>query len=57
MLIPSSYISQVSPNILRAAIKRQKAGKYARKVAGRQDQREHRLENPMPRSELADVFR
>lgn len=47
----------MSPNVLRAAIKRQKAGKYAGKVAGKQRQREHRADNPMPRSELADVFR
>ena len=48
---------QVSPNLLRAAVKRQQAGKYKAKVAGQKRAREHRAANPMPKSELADVFR
>ena len=48
---------QVSPNLLRAAIKRQQAGKYKAKVAGQKRARDHKAANPMPVSELADVFR
>ena len=53
----SAGCAQVSPNLLRAAVKRQQAGKYKAKVANQKRAREHRAANPLPKSELADVFR
>lgn len=42
---------------IRAAEKRQKAGKYKRKVATKQKRKQHAQANPLPISEFADVFK
>jgi len=46
----------VSPNAVRAALKKKVAGKYVAKVQARQARKEHTAANPMPRSELEDLF-
>ncbi|BDA41073.1 Ribosome biogenesis protein BRX1 homolog [Coccomyxa sp. Obi] len=47
----------VSPNKIRAAIKKQSAGKYSAKVKARGKRREHVAANPIPKDELGDVFK
>ncbi|CAL5227475.1 g10452 [Coccomyxa viridis] len=47
----------VSPNKIRAAVKKQNAGKYATKVKARSKRKQHVAANPAPRDELAGVFR
>ncbi len=47
----------VSPNVIRAALKRQKAGKYNTKVTSRARRREHVAKNPLPKDEFADTFK
>lgn len=47
----------VSPNAVRAMVKKAKAGRYISKVAAKEHRREHRAEHPMPLNEFADVFR
>ncbi len=42
---------------IRAMLKKQKAGKYTSKVGAQQKRREHEAANPLPRSELDDIFR
>jgi ribosome biogenesis protein BRX1 len=49
--------SYVSPNVVRAALKRKKAGKYTTKVAARERRRGHRQQNKLPKGALADVFK
>lgn len=46
----------VSPNAIRAMRKKAAAGKYKGKVAKEAKRRDHVAANPMPRSELDDVF-
>ncbi|KFM27033.1 Ribosome biogenesis protein brx1 [Auxenochlorella protothecoides] len=48
--------SFVSPNAIRAALKKQQSGKYGAKVDAREHRKQHVAANPLPRSELADVF-
>jgi hypothetical protein len=38
-------------------LKKQKAGKYVNKVQQQEKRREHVSANPLPRSELDDVFK
>ena len=47
----------VSPNTIRAALKKQSQGKYADKISSRQQRKSHKAENKVPRSELSDVFK
>ncbi|KDD77106.1 hypothetical protein H632_c18p3 [Helicosporidium sp. ATCC 50920] len=47
----------VSPNELRAALKRKAQNKYSDKVDSKIRRTEHLRNNPMPRNELADVFK
>lgn len=47
----------VSPNDLRAAAKRQDAGKYSNKVAKRAARRVHKAENAIPKGELEGLFK
>mmetsp|Transcript_9452 Transcript_9452/g.28447 ORF Transcript_9452/g.28447 Transcript_9452/m.28447 type:complete len:447 (+) Transcript_9452:201-1541(+) len=47
----------VSPNDLRAAAKREVAGKYTNKVAKRAARRVHKAQNAIPKGELDDVFK
>ena len=42
---------------IRAAIKSQKAGKYGAKVKARSKRKAHVAKHPLPRDELADVFK
>jgi hypothetical protein len=42
---------------VRAAVKRQKAGKYAVKIKARAKRKEHVERNPLPPNELGDVFK
>ena len=44
------------PAQVRAAAKRQSAGKYKGKVAARERRKGHVAANPAPRDEYADVF-
>lgn len=46
----------VSPNLVRAEAKRMKAGKYSAKLKNKERRKGHALANPLPVSELADVF-
>ena len=41
---------------IRAETKRQQAGKYKKKVMSKEHRKAHALKNPLPVSELADVF-
>lgn len=41
---------------IRAALRRQKSGKYSAKVQARQQRKDHVAANPVPKSALADVF-
>ncbi len=47
-----AWVAQV-----RAAAKKQAAGKYVGKVQAREARKQHVTENPLPRSELDDLFR
>lgn len=47
----------VSPNAIRSALKRQVQAKYTRKVESRERYKAHHVANPMPKSELGDVFK
>ncbi|GAB4815163.1 hypothetical protein N2152v2_002209 [Parachlorella kessleri] len=47
----------VSPNTIRALLKKQQSGKYAGKVASKAARKQHVADNPLPHDELADVFR
>ncbi len=47
----------VSPNVLRAALRTQRAGKYTQKVQQRARRREHKARNPKQADALAGVFR
>lgn len=47
----------VSPNAIRAALKKTSQMKYSNKVEARQQRKSHRAENKVPRNELSDVFR
>ena len=47
----------VSPNAVRAALKRRMQGKYTDKVASREQRKAHLAANPMPKNALGDVFR
>lgn len=42
---------------IRAAIKKQSAGKYSAKVKARGKRREHVAAHPIPKDELGDVFK
>lgn len=54
----SSLPEIVHANVqIRAAVKRQNAGKYATKVKARSKRKEHVAAHPAPRDELAGVFR
>ncbi len=46
-----------SPNAVRAAIKRQAAGKYGSKVAARDRREAHKGDNPLPRDPMEGLFR
>mmetsp|Transcript_5631 Transcript_5631/g.9803 ORF Transcript_5631/g.9803 Transcript_5631/m.9803 type:complete len:307 (-) Transcript_5631:491-1411(-) len=46
----------VSPNAVRSSAKRQQAGKYVGKVNSHQARKDHKLQNPMPRGEMDDLF-
>jgi len=46
----------VSPNAVRAAIKRKAQGKYGSKVDSRQQRKNHLAANQVPKNELGDVF-
>lgn len=47
----------VSPNQIRALEKRQKAGKYAKKVKAKTRRKMHELSNPLEPDEFADMWR
>ncbi len=47
----------VSPNAVRAALKKKAQGKYVAKVASRQQRKAHIANNPLPKNELGDVFK
>ncbi|XP_057809861.1 ribosome biogenesis protein BRX1 homolog 2-like [Salvia miltiorrhiza] len=47
----------VSPNTIRSMEKRQKAGKYAKKVKAKTRKRMHELENPLEVDEFADMWK
>lgn len=47
----------VSPNAIRAAIKRSKQSKYVSKVGARKQRKDHLAANKVPRNELSDVFK
>ncbi|XP_022753974.1 ribosome biogenesis protein BRX1 homolog 1-like isoform X3 [Durio zibethinus] len=47
----------VSPNQIRAMEKRQKAGKYAKKVKAKTRRKMHELSNPLEPDEFADMWR
>lgn len=38
-------------------LKRRQQGKYANKVASREERKQHVADNPLPHDELADVFK
>jgi len=42
---------------IRAAVKKQNAGKYATKVKARSKRKQHVANHPAPQDELAGVFR
>ena len=42
---------------IRAAVKKQNAGKYATKIKARSKRKQHVAAHPAPRDELAGVFR
>ena len=42
---------------IRAAVKKQKAGKYGAKVKARSKRKAHVAKHPLPRDELANVFK
>lgn len=42
---------------IRAAVKKQSAGKYGAKVKARSRRREHVAAHPIPKDELGDVFK
>ena len=42
---------------VRAMLKRQQQGKYVAKVASREERKQHVAANPLPKDELADVFK
>ncbi|EFN51407.1 hypothetical protein CHLNCDRAFT_141045 [Chlorella variabilis] len=47
----------VSPNTIRAMLKRQQQGKYVSKVQSREGRKAHVAAHPLPRDELGDVFK
>ncbi|KAH6835445.1 Ribosomal RNA processing Brix domain protein [Perilla frutescens var. hirtella] len=47
----------VSPNTIRSLEKRQKAGKYAKKVKAKTRKKMHELENPLEVDEFADMWK
>lgn len=47
----------VSPNAVRAALKKKAQGKYVAKVASRQNRKAHIAANPLPKNALGDVFK
>lgn len=47
----------VSPNAVRAALKKKSQGKYVSKVQSREKRKEHVNANPLPPKEFGDVFR
>jgi ribosome biogenesis protein BRX1 len=47
----------VSPNAIRAALKKSTQRKYSNKVESRKKRKEHRSTNKVPRDALADVFK
>ncbi|XP_047946347.1 ribosome biogenesis protein BRX1 homolog 1-like [Salvia hispanica] len=47
----------VSPNTIRSMEKRQKAGKYAKKVKAKTRKKMHELENPLEVDEFADMWK
>eukprot|EP00878_Enallax_costatus_P005639 GHUV01005913.1.p1 GENE.GHUV01005913.1~~GHUV01005913.1.p1 ORF type:complete len:300 (+),score=90.79 GHUV01005913.1:258-1157(+) len=47
----------VAPNMMRRLLKQQKAGKYSQKVQQKARRREHEAANPMPVSEIDEVFK
>lgn len=47
----------VAPNMMRRLLKQQKAGKYSQKVQQKAKRREHEAANPMPISEIDEVFK
>ncbi|KAK2639118.1 hypothetical protein Ddye_026913 [Dipteronia dyeriana] len=47
----------VSPNQIRALEKRQKAGKYAKKVKAKKRRKMHELSNPLEPNEFADMWK
>ena len=47
----------VSPNAVRAALKKASQSKYVAKIGSRQQRRKHLAENKVPRNEFSDVFR
>lgn len=47
----------VSPNAIRAAVKRQAQGKYSSKVISREQRKGHVAAHKAPKDELRDVFR
>ncbi|KAJ2022207.1 hypothetical protein GGH13_009711, partial [Coemansia sp. S155-1] len=46
----------ISPNVVRAAVRSQKATKYASRVADTQDREARVRANPLPSDPLKDVF-
>ncbi len=56
--VSSSLPKIVHANVqIRAAVKRENAGKYATKVRARNKRKEHVAAHLAPRDELAEVFR
>lgn len=47
----------VSPNEVRAAMKKQSQGKYVSKVTSREKRKEHVAANPAPKKAFGDVFK
>ncbi|KAG2485436.1 hypothetical protein HYH03_015815 [Edaphochlamys debaryana] len=47
----------MSPNAIRAAVKRKAAGKYGSKVAARDRRTEHKAANPTPRAPMEGLFK
>lgn len=52
-----SNAAYVSPNAIRAALKKKDQTKYISKVSSRQHRREHKESNTVPPDELNDVFK
>lgn len=56
-LPPTPSPAAPPPLQIRSMLKRQQQGKYASKVASREERKQHVAANPLPHDELADVFK